>query len=632
MTADAFDDAMAAVGDVAVALLTASPGADRPRSGAPAALSTIVVSVAEARARPPGDDEILGDLDRARAAWARAIGGTAGAEILAPLGPALDRTRALALERAARAPVRALDGAQAPRPLVASRGVPSLHHGVRLDAEPRPIAERAFGELLPLPEADAAPAQKALRRWARDALEELAVAGRLRRPREDEAWTSGRTFEERALLSLDRLASLGRGASSEGRADVARLVEETLHEWSIPDPGRIFAATFTLACFHGHGAAARLHVHARNPHPTTAGAIEDALALGSSPHVDDVVLSLLCEDASPALLERGLRVARRRRRAPARLVIELLAHPQPRVAIAAAQACAALDPGLARGPLEEALFGPAEVAVHAAESLALLHVPGAAWEARLIALSEGDFGAGDAAADRDGAHADITLHAARLRVLHARSRDVEPLTEMLGRLPRLAAVDLLGWLGNARAFDALCAALGDMEWTMRERAAWSLSRITGAGRDGLGSIEVDEHGNPVPPPDGEPVAEDTDRTRRYPPIDPSFWAEPITRARALDAPRLRLGLPLSAAIVQGELLEPRTHQGVRRLLVTELAMLSAGQTPGLAGSNKPLPLDVDDWIARQEQWLGLARDALAHGAPVSPDGARRPALDHGGRR
>lgn len=604
VSADAFDAAAAALGDFVVTRLTSAPGGELGR-----ALSTIVVAIADARGRLAGDDGILGDLDRARDAWTRAAGaGMAEDDPLAALGPALDRARGLAIERAARAPVRAVDRSSAPAPLTASRGTPALHRDVRLEAAPRPVATRAFGALTPRPRADPArpsPAQSALRRWARDALEELSAAGRLRRPREDEAWTSGRTFEERALVSLDALASLGRGASDDERVDVARVVDDSLDEWSIPDPGRVFAATFALGCVHGHGAAARLHVHARHVHPSTADAVEDALALASSPHVDDVVLSLLCEDERPDLLERGLRVARRRRRAPATLVLELLSHPEPRVAVAAARACAVLEPRIARAPLDDALFGPAELAMHAAEALAAMHAPPAGRIARTIALTSGDL------------HADAAVHAARLRVQDARARDVEPLLDLCARLPRGISIDLLGWLGSARALDLLCDALGEDDRALREGAAWSLARITGAGRDGLGNIEVDEDGHPVPDPDADPAPESpADRMHRHPPLDPSFWAEPVARARSVDAPRLRFGRPLDAGAVLDELADPGTHQGARRLLVTELALLSAGQAPGLAGG--PLPLDVDDWIARQEHLLALAREALA----PSPGGRR----------
>lgn len=619
--ADRFDEAVASLGDFAVMLLT-SRGAERGRGAAAVAqaLSDIVVAVARARSRLPGDDEILGDLDFARASLARAIAARAAeGAALAPLGPALERTRELAIERTARAPVLAAALPGAPRLLVASEGTPALHLDVRLEAAPRPIVVRAFGALSPrkgVPPAEATPAQSALRRWARDALEELAVAGRMRRPREDEAWTSGRSFEARALVSLDALASLGRGASNDERLDVARVVDETLHEWSIPDPGRVFAATFALACFSGHGAGARLHVHARNLHPTTAGAVEDALALGSSPHVDDVVLSLLCEDESPALLERGLRVARRRRRVPASLAVELLEHPELRVAVAAAQACASLDPQVARAALEDALFGPAALAVHAAEALAAMHAPVAPWADRLFALTSDNF------------DAPATVQAARLRVLHARGRDVEPLLELCEQLPREASIELLGWLGSAVALEPLCAALGDPDWGIRERAAWSLARITGAGRELLGTIEVDEHGNPLPDPDVEPFASSDDRTRRSPPTDAAFWAEPCARAGAVDAPRLRFGRALGPGAVVDELLEPATHQGVRRVLVTELTMLPLGNVSGNASglASRPLPLDLDDWIARQEHLLGLARNALAPdtaaGLPPSPGGRR----------
>lgn len=619
MSDDAFDDAVASVGDFAASLLTSSPGPARSRPDATQALSTIVMAVAEARGRLPGDEDILGDLDRARASWVRAV--AEDVMDLAPLGPALDRIRELALERVASTPVRPVLPPSPPAPLSASRGTPAVHHDVRLDAAPLPAPERLFGALPPRPRpAGATPAQRALRRWARDALEELAVAGRLRTPREDEAWTSGRTFEERALVALDALASYGRGVSNDERLDVADVLEETLREQSIPDPGRAFATTFALACFEGYGASARLHVHARNLHPATSDAIEDALSLGSSRHIHDLLLSLLCEDGSPGLLERALRIARRRGRVPPILVLDLLSHPEPRIAIAAAQAAVVSEPHLAAFRLEDALYGPDDVAVHAAETIARLHVSARGWAARLHALASGD------------PVAPSTSHAVRLSVLQARGRDVEPLIELCARLPREASVDLLGWLGSPKALDHLRDALEDPSPEVRERAAWSLSRITGAGRDMLGNIEVDENGDPLHDPDSEPLLEPADRTRRHPPLDASFWAEPILRARAADAPRLRFGQPLDAAAVLDELAHPAAHQGVRRVLVTELAILSPGPPaplpmpdiralgPDRRGLYPDPPLDVDGWIARQEQQIAAAREAA--GLPPSPGGRR----------
>lgn len=244
----------------------------------------------------------------------------------------------------------------------------------------------------------------------------------------------------------------------------------------------------------------------------------------------------------------------------------------------------------------------------------MLQVPSAGWASRILALSS----------DVDDPM--TAVHAARLRVLRAGAHEVEPSIERCARLPREASLDLLGWLGSALALEPLRSALEDGDPAIRERAAWSLARITGAGRDELGTIEVDEHGHPVPDPDGEdPPPEGFDPTRRHPPTEPSFWAEPIARARSLNTPRLRFGRPLDVASVLDELLDPMTHQGVRRVLVTELALRADGRTSGLGGALPSLPLDVDDWIARQERVLALAREALSPAAPAlsPPPGGRR---------
>lgn len=595
MSEEAFDDAIASVSDLAAALLSAPHmGGRKSRSQA---LASIVVAVADARGRRPGDDGILADLDRARAAFVKLTErGISKDDEALPLGPALERARDLALDRAARAPVRAEERSDWPSPMVASRGSAALHRDVLLSAAPEPAKPRAFGALTPRTEApsDESLTAKTLRRWARDALEELAIAGRLRRPREDEPWTSGLAFEQRALDALDALASLGRGATAEERTDIAQAIESSLSEWSIPDPGRVFAATFALGCFEGHGAAARLQVKARTADPRVRPAVEDALALGSSPQIDDVVVSLLCEDEKPDLLLLGLSVARRRRRAPTALVVPLLAHPEPRVAITAAQACFRLDPATVRSPLHEALLGPPDLAAHAAE--ALLIAPSARLSARLTELSEGD------------PNEESTVRAARLRIHSAEPRDVEPLLALCGRLPRAACLELCGWLGSAAACDLLVRALDETDWSHREIAAWSLSRITGAGLDRIGTVETDEKGNPIHDPDapGAPSwPEEADRSVRHPPIDPAFWAEPVRKAQSVSFPRLRFGQPISAQAVLNELSDPRSTNRARRFLLTELVALTG---------EPPLPLDVDDWIARQKETLALARSARG-GAP-----------------
>jgi len=588
---ESFDDSAAALSDFAVALFSAASQeqqpsrADRKVTGV---LSTIVVALADARSRAPGDGAILDDVDRARTSWLQ-VTNPSSIGPFASLGPALAQMRELALQKAARSPHALPRNTHSP--LVASRGIPALHRDVYLEATPTISPPRAFGTLPKRRKTspnEATLEQKTLRRWARDALEELAIGGRLRRTRPDEPWSFGRNFEQRALVSLDAIAALGRGASKDECVDVASVIDDWLMDATISDPGRTFAAMFVLACIDGHGAAARLNIHARTSDPNVADAVEDALALGSSPHVDDVVIALLCEDDKPDLLERGLSVARRRRRVPESLALELLNHPAARVAIAAARACSVIDRELALVPLENALFGPDEVALHAAESLALLGAWSPRCSQRILALA------------KQNPQAPQTIHAARLAVLQAQSREINSFLELCATFQPAVMLDLLGWLGSAHSLQTLCGALSNPDPVLQKAAAWSLSRITGAGREELG--EASERFSS----DSDDVSSDEGPEARHPPTDPAYWVEPCARARQIEAPRLRFGRPIEAATVLGELGDPLTHQGVRGRLVTEFALLM--QNSGQREAREIQPLDIDGWVQVQEQWLVQARD------------------------
>lgn len=408
--ADAFDVRAAAAADRATALLVA--GAMQSATPGRRALGLVILALADARDRPAGDDAILADVDRARGA----LGDPAaiGCEQVAGLVGLVDELRELALRRAARPAARDRDhDARSPCVQPASVGTPAIHRGVLLEAIAEVIPPRAFGALRP--REDRPPPsleQVALRRWGRDMLEEVALAGRLRRPGDEERWVSGRGFEVRLLDALDALAALGRGRTQGARLDVADLVRESLATWSIPDPGRTFAAAFVLACLDGYGAAARLDLLCRAADAATVPAVEDALALGSSPRVDDVLASLLCEDDSPRLLALALRAARRRRRVPASFAVPLLDHPDDEVAIAAARSCAVLAPEDVSEPLEIALASRDPVAAHAAESLMVLGAPASSWTRRVAALAGGDPGA------------PATSHAVRLLAAQARVREL----------------------------------------------------------------------------------------------------------------------------------------------------------------------------------------------------------------
>ncbi len=223
----------------------------------------------------------------------------------------------------------------------ASRGAPALHEPREMPAlsmieRPRPWdaddAERADEA----PKKQVAPAVVDLKRLARDAMEDMAILGGLRRLGDDEPWVDAEGFEERLLANLDLFWAL----DAPLRDDVpslggARALFEYVMEWSTPDWGRAFALSFGLGCTKPEVALRWIMLAMRRSSPTIFSAYVSGLSLGSSSHIDRTVVDELRKEASPELYVALLEIAHRRRVFEPSAIVPLLAHPEERVKEAA---------------------------------------------------------------------------------------------------------------------------------------------------------------------------------------------------------------------------------------------------------------------------------------------------------
>jgi hypothetical protein len=126
----------------------------------------------------------------------------------------------------------------------------------------------------------------------------------------------------------------------------------------------------------------------------------------------------------------------------------------------------------------------------------------------------------------------------------------------------------------------------------RDDAAAALHRITGLGW----AVAAIEQGGPSAPGLGAPRRASPTPALRAPGGTAEAWARACDAASGwLGAARgrMRFGAPFSTAAVLDELADPATRHDVRRELVVEAEI----------AARAPLPLDVDDWVARQAATL-----------------------------
>jgi hypothetical protein len=559
-------------------------------------LDAAIASVGAAeRALAPFDE--LASIARAQ----RSLGGVVRA---------LARAREASLEalvalqdRLLRAPEVPRDAAPTP-PFRASVGVPRLHALPGAPAEI--VADVSPAALDPIDDAegddddiaatpadeDGATARAAasasarlvaehLERTARDCLTDLAAFGSLRRLVPEQPWTDAARFEQRLLDDLDALVALGRTrAPGAAPLDVPASLQGYHREVAFPDPGRAFALGLGLGCLDGEAPVRAAVLALRQAPGETRASLADGLALASSPRIGPALVRLL-DDADADLAAIVLGTLRARGQVPFGVAATHLAHPDARVASAAARALTAVpERAAAIALLRRALEADADgaLAPTAAECLASLGDPaGLAFARRTLDQS-------DALPD------ERRLPCVRLVALGGGPRDLPLLLDSLGQAPGDARA--AGLSGHVALLDWLLASLAAANDVRRATGPWPLA-FEIAAAEALHRIT------------GLRVVEKPEAALREPgelDIDASAWASAWGEARATidTTKRLRFGAPWTPLATLDELDGPSTADA-RTDAALELAIATGG-----AARFEPW-----GWVARQRARLAEARAVVA---------------------
>jgi hypothetical protein len=379
---------------------------------------------------------------------------------------------------------------------------------------------------------------------ARVALEELGMLALMRRPDDEDPWTSNRECERRILCRLDAVIA----------ADLVRLPRliRLLEERPLPDAELTLALVFVLGSLRGDDTrdeiARLLRVIALGDGDMFV-AMADALSLSQHPGV-------------PALLAGWLGDARPERRA---LATEVLGRKRLLDADAVARACA--DDDLAVQRAAARALCKYDGALPSADGHRLLHHDDpevATYALRAIAL-RGDARALERA--RELVEADRAAHADAAYVVALCGGADEG--RLLAAHPCRAVFAAFGWYGRIDSAPLLLAALEDGDDDAKVEAATALHRITGAGLT-----------------DGAPMPEYADDPQAAPFLDayrepttpaelsskPDVWRAYLERYARAAKPerRYRYGRPFSAAHDQWELVQPRAVRGERERAYLEL--------------------------------------------------------------
>lgn len=406
-----------------------------------------------------------------------------------------------------------------------------------------------------------------LQRLGRDCLEDVGVLGGLRRAEPELPWCFAEAFEERLLANVDALVALDAPRVADGpRLGVARALWRYLREWSVPDPGRAFAFGFVLACAEAEAGPRWVTLTMRRAPARLARAFEDALALGASPAVPAALAALLQGESEPWRLVPAVRAWRRRGDVDVAAVVPLALHPDPAVAAEAIGALGDDASPVGASALHELLVGEPVRAAEAALALARRGDREGLRHLRAVL----------AAGASDQALGEARAVAARGLAVVGDPRDAEALRAFA--VARRDALELLGWHGQPSHVGTLLDGLDADDDAHRRAAAWGLTRLLGR-------------------PPG--AASDTSGPVR----DRTLWR---ARAASVDLgslARLQLGAPATsgAAAVHrlaDELLAPTTLQRDRAPLRLELELAVA----------RPIPVDLDGWIARQREVIAAARE------------------------
>lgn len=140
------------------------------------------------------------------------------------------------------------------------------------------------------------------RRVVQECLDTVAVLRTYREPLEGETWITPAASEQRLLAQVNAILGLGESALEQ----VAGLALDD----DLPDPGRVFAALFVLACAGGERwlpLMMRIFVTAVMRNPQEAGAAVEAMGLGPHPAIDPGMV-LLLDDPHARLRAAAVRV------------------------------------------------------------------------------------------------------------------------------------------------------------------------------------------------------------------------------------------------------------------------------------------------------------------------------------
>ena len=530
-------------------------------------------------------DEGIASLDRVKAELAAARDALP-ADRAESDGPLLDEARAWAedlrrraIERLPSAAVLAerLARAEVGNPFMASVGAPLVHVPFEIPAPE--VIEKRRPFLEPPAERDASgegetkrptPTELQLARLGRDAMEDVAILGGLRRLKDDDVWSQTREFEGRLLANLDALWSLDRPVDPDApRLGVPQALFAYVTEWSFPDWGRAFALSFCMGCVDSQAALRWVVLAMRRSDSAVMSAYVAGLAAASGPMIGKVALSELTGDVNADTAAAWLDVAERKRAFEAAAIVPLLTHPAAAVRVRAARCLRNAPRDLAVSALNE-LADDVDLVVRAeaADELAAFGRPEGAERLRLV-LSET---LGETRAEES---LDDSARAAVWVALGALALGGDPVDEarvLAASLRLRVGPEWLGWYGRPAHVDVLLRELASArdagpEGTARALACErAIGRITGLGTNGsLASLRAD-------------VATLVD-----------------TNATYREARRARHGKPFDVKAIPAELREAQSLQGDRRSLAGERAQ----HTPGVPR------IDVADWLSRQDTTLAL---------------------------
>jgi hypothetical protein len=465
------------------------------------------------------------------------------------------------------------------------------------DAASGALAARTLDAPDPEPAADAPPAPfafepaieetEALRRIARDCLENIAIHRVLRLPNAMESWLDQAPFEQRLIDLVDAFAACGGTALP--------LVSLFHAEAKAPDPERAFSVAFTLGCIAGSDTVGAAVMTLKQSAPEEGPGWVEGFSLAPNPAVD-AAMADLCGSPRPVLVSIALDVLHARGGAPASVIGGLLDRPEPAIALRVARALATSL------PREEALSALESIIAHAADDAVVL----AATEAllrrghgRALDVVRDLLGGMPSASRRDGA--------LRLLCFAGRPSDLDTLLAAVDEAPTAAMIRDLGRFGHTSAIPALIAKLTHEDPEIGAAAAEALDRITGAGlREtvmepwdiDLPPEAIDDRALPIPLREVERII-----------ADPAAWSRWLdAHGKGFDPKiKLRAGAPFSPRRIVDELEAKSTPPASRHDAALELALVT-----GLVS-----PFSPADWVARQQQHLADLRSRVAS-LPVTP--------------